>query len=104
MAGPSKNLDLFLHVQNIYDVARHIWRPEMKRDRESDDEDGDLNHIPIGGVNNSLDRMVGVAEEPRSKKRVRRRSAEAPDTAAVFPVHGIYLEPMISNRTMYRVS
>jgi hypothetical protein len=64
----------------------------MKQDRESDDEDGDLNHIPLGGANNNLDHMVGVAEEPRSKKRARRRSAKAPDTAAVFPVHGIYLE------------
>lgn len=61
----------------------------MKRDRESDDEDGDLNHIPIGGTNHGSDRMVGVAEEPRPKKRVRRRSTEAPDIAAALPVHGI---------------
>ncbi|KAF3332917.1 Mediator-associated protein 1 [Carex littledalei] len=78
------------HEQNIYDVARHIWRPEMKRDRESDDEDGDINHIPpVVVANHSSDCMVGVVEEPRPKKRVRRRSAEAaeaPDTTPAVSV------------------
>ncbi|KAJ1691627.1 hypothetical protein LUZ63_015782 [Rhynchospora breviuscula] len=74
------------HEQNIYDVARHIWRPEMKRERESDDEDGYLNQIPIVGANHGTDRIVGVVEEPRSKKRVRRRSTEAPDIVSLLPV------------------
>ncbi|KAJ3686999.1 hypothetical protein LUZ61_016163 [Rhynchospora tenuis] len=74
------------HEQNIYDVARHIWRPEMKRERESDDEDGDLNQIPIVAANHGTDRIVAVIEEPRSKKRVRRRSTEAPDTVSLLPV------------------
>ncbi|KAJ4809121.1 DNA-binding storekeeper protein-related transcriptional regulator [Rhynchospora pubera] len=74
------------HEQNIYDVARHIWRLEMKRERESDDEDGYLNQIPIVGANHGTDRIVGVVEEPRSKKRVRRRSTEAPDIVSLLPV------------------
>lgn len=69
----------------------------MKRDRESDDEDGDLNHIPpvVVVANHSSDRMVGVVEEPRPKRRVRRRSAEAaeaPDTTPAVSVQGTFSE------------
>ncbi|KAJ1691622.1 hypothetical protein LUZ63_015777 [Rhynchospora breviuscula] len=74
------------HEQNIYVVARHIWRPEMKRERESDDEDCYLNQILIVGANHGTDRIAGVVEEPRSKKRVRRRSTEAPDIVSLLPV------------------